>query len=256
MSGQPPARKAAKFLGLFSFGLGAAQLGAPDRVNDLIGVKDTPKTRAIMRGVGVQELTAAQGVFAFSPPTPVLWTRVVGDITHLALLGKAYGNRRNDQSKLRAAIAAVAGIGLIDLWVAIRYQQAWPKEVTPGEPVPKRETHDEEIEAHVEGHPAITIRATEEQIRPRVQEFEIEDHGPVTFRKAPGDRGTEVIVETTKKKDQIKADLRKVKQLIEVGEIVRSEAAPEGTKGSVRTLTQKPAVHLDEKKLEKVGGRN
>src|SRR5213080_342135 len=107
MSGQPVERRASKFLGLFSFGLGAAQLGAPDRINNLIGVKDTPKTRAIMRGVGVQELTAAQGAFAFSPPTPVLWARVVGDIAHLALLGNAWGNKRNDQAKMRGAIAAV-----------------------------------------------------------------------------------------------------------------------------------------------------
>src|SRR3954469_21537712 len=113
MSGQPPERKLAKFLGLFSVGLGAVQLAAPEKINELIGVKDTPKTRAIMRGVGVQELTAAQGAFAFSPPTPVLWTRVLGDISHLALLGKAYGNRRNDQGRLLGALGAVAVIGVI-----------------------------------------------------------------------------------------------------------------------------------------------
>src|SRR3954449_5247059 len=114
MRAQPPERKLAKFLGLFSAGLGAVQLAAPEKINDLIGVKDTPKTRAIMRGVGVQELTAAQGAFAFSPPTPVLWARVVGDIAHLALLGNAWGNKRNDQAKMRGAIAAVVGIGVID----------------------------------------------------------------------------------------------------------------------------------------------
>ena len=256
MSGLPLARRTSKFLGLFSFGLGAAQLAAPERINDLIGVKDTPKTRAIMRGVGVQELSAAQGAFAFSPPTPVLWARVVGDVTHLALLGKAYTNRRNDQDRLRATLGAVAGIGLIDLLVAIRYQKAWPKEPTQGEPLPDRSSHEEEIDAHVDGHPAITIRATEQQIRPRLQEFEIEEHGPVTFRKAPGDRGTEVIVETTKKTDRIKADLRKVKQLIEVGEVVRSDAAPDGAKPAGRTFAQKPATPLKDKQLEKVGGKN
>src|SRR3954447_9149893 len=256
MSGQPPERKLAKFLGLFSVGLGAVQLAAPEKINELIGIKDTSKTRAIMRGVGVQELSAAQGAFAFSPPTPVLWARVAGDIAHLALLGKAYGNRRNDQDKLRAVIGAVAGIGLIDLLVAIRYQKAWPKEPTQGEPLPKRSTHEEEMEAHVEGHPAITISASEAQIRPRLQEFGIEEKGAVVFRNAPGERGTEVSVETTKKTDQVKADLRKVKQLIEVGEIVRSEAAPDGVKGPVRSFTQKPATHLKEKELEKVGGKN
>ena len=41
-----------------------------ERVLHLIGVKDTPKTRAIQRAVGVQELTTAQGIFSFSPSTP------------------------------------------------------------------------------------------------------------------------------------------------------------------------------------------
>src|SRR3954469_4812833 len=195
MSGQPPERKLAKFLGLFSFGLGAAQLAAPERINDLIGVKDTPKTRAIMRGVGVQELSAAQGAFAFSPPTPVLWARVVGDIAHLGLLAKAYGNKRNDQGRLRSTVGAVAAIGLIDAIVAARYQSRWPKEPTGVEPLPTARGQEEPMKEHYEGHPAVTIRATESEIRPRLRELEIDGYGKVTFRNAPGDRGTEVIVQ-------------------------------------------------------------
>src|SRR3954453_16982019 len=136
MSAQPPERKLAKGLGIFSFGLGIAQLAAPDRVNKLIGVKDTPKTRAIQRAVGVQELSAAQGIFAFSPPTPVLWSRVAGDVVHLGLLVKALGNGRNDSSKLKNAIGAVAGIAMADLAVSARYQSTWPKEPTKGQTLP------------------------------------------------------------------------------------------------------------------------
>ena len=121
MSGLPPERRVAKLLGAFSFGLGIAQLAIPERINDLIGVKDSPRTRTIQRLVGVQELTAAQGVFAFSPPAPVLWSRVVGDIAHLGLLAKALGGRRNDETKLRATLGAVAGITLVDILVAARY---------------------------------------------------------------------------------------------------------------------------------------
>src|SRR5881398_1878756 len=114
MTGLPPERRIAKFLGAFSLGLGVAQLAVPDRVNDLIGVKDTPKTRTIQRLVGAQELTAGQGIFSFSPPTPVLWSRVAGDALHLGLLAKAHANRRNNQAKLRNTIAAVAGLGVLD----------------------------------------------------------------------------------------------------------------------------------------------
>src|SRR3954451_6908993 len=161
MSALPPERRVAKFLGLFSFGLGIAQLAVPDRVNDLIGVRDTPKTRAVQRAIGVQELSAAQGIAALSPPTPVLWTRVAGDVLHAGLLARALQSRRNDKTKLYGALGAVGAIGLIDLIVSVRYQSSWPKEPTPGESLPNRSTHDEELDAHVGGHPAITILASE-----------------------------------------------------------------------------------------------
>lgn len=254
MSGQPPERRLAKFLGVFSVGLGVAQIAAPDRINKLIGVRDTPKSRAIQRAVGVQEVTAAQGVFAFSPPTPVLWTRVAGDVVHSALLVRALGNRRNDGARVRAALGAVAGIGVIDLLVAARHHAAWPKEPTQGESLPARR-ESEPMEEHYEGHSAVTILATEAEIRPRLKEFEIEALGNVVFRKAPGDRGTEVIVETPNNGDKVKANLRKVKQVIETGEIVRSDAAPEGGTPK-RQIVQRPARPLKEKKLAKVGGKS
>src|SRR3954452_7807641 len=170
MTGLPPERRLAKFLGIFSFRLGVAQLADPERINGLIGVKDTPKTRAIQRAAGVQELTAAQGIFSFSPPTPVLWTRVAGDVVHLGLLVKALGNGRNDSSKLKNAIGAVAGIAMADLAVSARYQSTWPKEPTKGQTLSTARQEEEPMEAHFEGNPAVTIRATEAEIRPKLQE--------------------------------------------------------------------------------------
>src|SRR3954466_1477268 len=121
MTKQRPERILAKFLGLFSFSLGVAQLAVPDRVNKLIGIQDKPKTRAIQRAVGVQELTSAQGIFAFSPPTPVLWSRVAGDAVHAALILKAMQARRNDRGRLRYVLAGVGVTALIDALVASRY---------------------------------------------------------------------------------------------------------------------------------------
>jgi len=255
MSALPPERRVAKFLGLFSFGLGIAQLAVPDRVNDLIGVRDTPKTRAVQRAIGVQELSAAQGIVALSPPTPVLWARVAGDVLHAGLLARAFGGRRNNGERLRIALASVVGIGVIDALTAIRYQAAWPKEPTPGESLPTGKSDAEPVPSDAEGHPAITIRASESEIRPRLRELEIDGYGDVVFRKAPGDRGTEVVVQTTKKTDQVKAKLREVKQLVEVGEIVRSDGAPEGGEPK-RQLFQRAATTLSEKELSKVGGRS
>src|SRR4051794_6795254 len=113
MSALPPERKLSRFLGLFSFVLGVAQLAVPDRLNKLIGVEDKPKNRMIQRAAGVQELGAAQGIFAFSPPTPILWSRVAGDIAHLGVLIRALDNKRSDRTKLGAAIGAVAAIAAL-----------------------------------------------------------------------------------------------------------------------------------------------
>src|SRR4051812_29087144 len=184
MTGLPIERRLAKFLGIFSFGLGIAQLALPDRINRLIGVKDTPKTRAIQRAVGVQELTAAQGIFAFSPPTPVLWTRVAGDLVHLGMLVNALTGKRNDRTRLFATIGAVTGIGVLDSFVSVRYQSRWPKEPTPGTPLPSTRD-DDSLAAHFEGNPAITILASETEIRPRLQQFEVASYGDIQFRQAP-----------------------------------------------------------------------
>src|SRR3954454_9177262 len=173
MSAQPPERKLAKGLGIFSFGLGIAQLAVPDRVNELIGVKDTAKTRAIQRAIGVQELSAAQGIFAFSPPTPVLWTRVAGDMVQLGLLVNALTGKRNDRAKLFRTIGAVAGIGVVDAFVSARYQARWPKEPTQGKPLPRTRDDDNMLQAHFDGNPAITILASETEIRPRLQQSEL-----------------------------------------------------------------------------------
>ena len=253
MSGLPLERRAAKLLGLFSFGLGTAQLAVPERINGLIGVKDTPKSRAIQRAVGVQELSAAQGIFAFSPPTPILWSRVAGDIAHLALLGNALNGKPKDRNRLFGAIGAVVGITAIDAFISARYQARWPKEPTSGAPLPTGRGDEEPLDASFEGNPAVTILATEAEIRPRLQQVEIASYGDVSFREAPGGRGTEVIVHATKNKDQVKTELRKVKELIEVGEIVRSDGAPEGPEPK-RQLFQRPAQPLDGKGLAKVGG--
>lgn len=253
MSGKPPVRRASKFLGAFSLGLGVAQIAVPERVNELLGVKDTPKTRTIQRLCGAQELSAGQGIFAFSPPTPILWSRVAGDVLHLGLLGKAYGNGRNDQAKLRNSILAVAGIGALDAYVASRFQARWPKEPTGApEPLPTTRGTEEPMDEHYEGNPAVTILATEAEIRPRLRELEVDGLGNVVLQQAPGARGTEVVIESPKNKQKAKAELRKVKQLVEVGEIVRSEGAPEGSDAK-RQLKQRPGQPLSDKELDKAG---
>ena len=92
----------------------------------------------------------------------------------------------------------------------------------------------------------------------------------VTFRDAPGDRGTEIHVDLdysapggklgevvqklvgSEPLPKVKDDLRHFKQRVETGEVPRSDGSPEGERVE-RKLKQRPAQPLDESELEKAG---
>jgi uncharacterized membrane protein len=79
------------------------------------------------------------------------------------------------------------------------------------------------------------------------EDADVPNSGSVKFAPAPGDRGTEVIVEVDyqlpggaigdtiarmfgeEPQQQIKDDLRRFKQVVETGEVVRSDGSPDGT---------------------------
>jgi hypothetical protein len=74
-----------------------------------------------------------------------------------------------------------------------------------------------------------------------------------TFQDAPGDRGTEIHVETGKPWALAKAkeELRRFKQQFETGETPRSDGAPDGDRVE-RLLKQRPAQPLTDTEREKV----
>jgi uncharacterized membrane protein len=91
---------------------------------------------------------------------------------------------------------------------------------------------------------------------------DVPNSGRVRFVDAPGDRGTEVHLELAyeppagtlgvavakvfgeEPRQQAKDDLRRFKQVMETGEVVRSDASPEGPL-SRRLLRQRPAKPLE-----------
>ena len=75
----------------------------------------------------------------------------------------------------------------------------------------------------------------------------------VSFKDAPGDRGTEIHVETGKPMTlaKAKAELRRFKQQFETGEVPRSDGAPEGDRVE-RLLKQRPAQPLTDSEREQV----
>jgi uncharacterized membrane protein len=109
---------------------------------------------------------------------------------------------------------------------------------------------------------AITINRPREEVERLWQSSEhrpdqLED-AAVTFKEAPGDRGTEIHVEIPRKLlgaprlAKVKDGLRRFKQHVETGVIARSEGTPEGEKAE-RKLKQRPAQPLSQEELQKVG---
>ncbi len=94
----------------------------------------------------------------------------------------------------------------------------------------------------------------------------------VSFKPAPGDRGTEIHVDLeydapggklgdivaklagSAPLPKVKDDLRRFKAHVETGEIPRSDATPEG-ESAERKLKQRPAQPLTASELEQVGVR-
>lgn len=123
---------------------------------------------------------------------------------------------------------------------------------------------------------SITILGPPEEVKRRWQEEGlrpdyISSHdAAVSFRPAPGDRGTEVhvdleqtapggkagemLLKVTGKEPlaKVKDDLRRFKAQFETGEIPRSDGVPEGELAE-RKLKQRPAQPLKENELAKAG---
>jgi uncharacterized membrane protein len=111
----------------------------------------------------------------------------------------------------------------------------------------------------VEWEAEISERRIDEYIAWRsVAGATVTNRGEVEFRPAPGKRGTEIRVRLTyhppagklgatiaklfgeAPDQQLRDDLRRFKQVLETGEVVRSEGSPEGPK-TRRLMAQRPA---------------
>lgn len=111
----------ARALGIFSLGLGVTQLVAPRALGRMIGVGEHP---ALMRGLGMREITSGVGILSNERPAEWLWSRVAGDVMDLALLSRALDDEEGDRRRIFGAAAAVAGALLIDAYAAQRMSRS------------------------------------------------------------------------------------------------------------------------------------
>lgn len=103
-------------IGLFSLGLGVAEIVAPGKIAKAIGLEGKEN---LLRAYGAREIGAGIGTLSINP-VPALWARFGGDFVDLATV--AWGARKADgEQKRNAMIAAgaVAGIAALDAFAAV-----------------------------------------------------------------------------------------------------------------------------------------
>lgn len=277
----------ARTLGLFSVGLGLTQILAPRGVARAVGLRDDNASRKTMLAFGFRETAAGIGLLARPRRAAFAWGRVAGDAMDLAVLGKALGSRRSDHGRVAAAMAAVAGVTVLDIIAGARLGRAEngsttaaPEERgiqvrkaitvnrTPAEAysywrdfenLPRFMAHLESVRV-LDGRRSYwkaraplgtTVEWTAEIIEDQPNELiawrsiagtKVPNAGRVRFVPAPGGRGTEVHVELSyhppagalgatvarlfgdEPSQQVDGDLRRFKQMMEVGEVVRGRS--------------------------------
>lgn len=105
----------ARFLGWFSIGLGAAEILVPRQLANLIGVDNKP---VVFRMMGLREIGHGITILSQDQPAGGVWSRVVGDILDLALLGTQLDSDNPGREKTLAATMSVLGVTAVDLYTA------------------------------------------------------------------------------------------------------------------------------------------
>jgi uncharacterized membrane protein len=240
----------AQFLGWFSLGLGTAQILAPRAMCRLVGASGEGLSRHVMRAMGLREMTQGLGILTRPRPTNWVRARAAGDALDLSLL--ALVAARGSARRAAFGMASVIALAVPDVYEA-RHLAEQPGPVRGAMRVRKAVTINrprEDVEQAWAGA---------QELRGKV----VEAGAAVSFSPAPGGNGTELAVDLTQDppagdlggavmkltgKDlatELADDLRRFKQLVETGEIARSDATPDGHL-LAEHLKQRPAQPLEE----------
>jgi hypothetical protein len=241
-----------RFLGWFSIGLGTAQVAAPRLLCRIVGADAEGKSPTVMRAMGVRELTQGVGILTRPRPTWWLWSRVVGDALDLSLLGVTGVRNQARRGRTALAVANVVAVTVPDVLESRHLSRK------QGEP-----------RAAMLVRKAVTINRLRQEVEEAWTAAEELRHKVdragafVSFREAPGNRGTELTVEFryappagdlgaavqkltgSDLATQLSDDLRRLKQRIETGDVVRSDSTPAGHLLAGH-LKQRPAQPLEE----------
>jgi hypothetical protein len=107
------------FLGVFSIGLGLAELLAPRGFAEAVG---TRRRTGLLRAYGLREISAGVGLLTRPRKGPWLWGRVGGDVLDLATLCADLPDADDDRrARLLASVAAVVGVTALDVYAATKH---------------------------------------------------------------------------------------------------------------------------------------
>jgi uncharacterized membrane protein len=111
-------KQLARGLGWFSIGLGLAEIFLPKTLQGQLGIKGHT---GLVQAMGARELTSGLGILSNRNQPVWLWSRVVGDIVDLALLGSAYNkSRRNARNRIMLAAGSVLAVTALDVLCSSR----------------------------------------------------------------------------------------------------------------------------------------
>lgn len=110
----------ARGLAAFSLGLGFAELLAPRRVAQLIGISEDHAR--LLQLMGLREIGSGLGIMQ-GKPKYFLWSRVAGDALDLSLLGAAMRSPETDRRRASIAMGAVAGVTILDVVASILHSR-------------------------------------------------------------------------------------------------------------------------------------
>jgi len=102
----------AKNLGYFSIALGLAELVAPRAICRAAGI---PGLESVIQAYGAREIATGVAILTSHDPEPWIWGRVAGDVADMATVATGLSDENNRRDNSLLALAALAGVTLVDL---------------------------------------------------------------------------------------------------------------------------------------------
>lgn len=110
----------ARVLVAVSFGLGAAEMFAPELVAAGAGISPTSATTRVIRWLGFREVCHGLAILT---SRKLVWTRVVGDVVDVALLAVGHGQLPTSRRRALLSAGVLTVVGGVDIAATRRYAQ-------------------------------------------------------------------------------------------------------------------------------------